>query len=238
MTASSSVAALPIDASTDARLRAVGEPGRVQRDRALLDAGALARHEVAAGVEDASRRSRRWRGCTAPGSPSRVVVEQARHERADDEVRPLEGLVHRRRLVQPAGDRLEVVDGERVRVEAAVPADHVERVVGVGVAGPRPCRGAARAPRRPRRRPSSGSAGPRRSRSQYGACSRNWPRATGSAAAGRCGRTPRRPAAAAARRRSGTQPVRGRGRDDDVVAGADRRARRRRSRPRRAPLST
>ena len=65
-----------------------------------------------------------------------MVVDLARHERADHEVRALEGLVHRRRLVQPAGDRLEVVDGDAARVEAAVPADHVERVVGVGVAGP------------------------------------------------------------------------------------------------------
>ncbi len=52
MTASSSVAALPMDASTDAGLRTVGEPRRVQRDRPLLDARTLARHEVAAGVED------------------------------------------------------------------------------------------------------------------------------------------------------------------------------------------
>ncbi len=64
-----------------------------------------------------------------------VVVEQPRHERADDEVGALEGLVHRRWLVDAPGDRLEVVDGEGVRVQAAVPADHVERVVEVGVAG-------------------------------------------------------------------------------------------------------
>jgi hypothetical protein len=44
--------------------------------------------------------------------------------------------VHRWRLVDPPGDRLEVVDGERPRVEVTVPADHVERVVGVDV--PRP----------------------------------------------------------------------------------------------------
>ena len=41
----------------------------------------------------------------------------------------LEHLVHRRRLVHPAGDRLEVGDVEHVRVEAAVPADDVERVL-------------------------------------------------------------------------------------------------------------
>ena len=44
--------------------------------------------------------------------------------------------------MQPAGDRLEVVDREHVRVEAPVPADDVERVVRVDVA--RPYRGTAR----------------------------------------------------------------------------------------------
>src|SRR3954464_15660583 len=34
-----------------ARLRTVDEPGRMQRDRADLDARALARHELALGVE-------------------------------------------------------------------------------------------------------------------------------------------------------------------------------------------
>jgi hypothetical protein len=44
--------------------------------------------------------------------------------------------MHRRRLVQPAGDRLEVVDREHPRVLAAVPADHVERVPRIHVPGP------------------------------------------------------------------------------------------------------
>ena len=59
----------------------------------------------------------------------RVEVQLARAERADHEVLALEGLVRGRRLVDPAGDRLEVVDGERPRIEVAVPADHVEGVV-------------------------------------------------------------------------------------------------------------
>ncbi len=42
---------------------------------------------------------------------------------------PGERLVRRRRLVDPPGDRLEVVDRERPREEVAVPADDVERVV-------------------------------------------------------------------------------------------------------------
>ena len=157
-----------------AGLRAVGEAGRVQRDRALLDAGAAAGLVVAAGVEQhlvgvdvvvvVRHRDRQ-----------RVVVDLARHERADHEVRPLERLVHRRRLVHPAGDRLEVVDRERPRVEAAVPADHVERVVGVDVpwsSRARCCTSTSTSSPST----SSGSAGPRRSRSQYGECSRNWPR--------------------------------------------------------------
>ena len=59
----------------------------------------------------------------------RVEVELARAERADHEVLALERLVRGRRLVDAAGDRLEVVDRERPRIEVAVPADDVERVV-------------------------------------------------------------------------------------------------------------
>ncbi len=59
----------------------------------------------------------------------RVEVELARTERADDEVRPFERLVRGRRHVDAACDRLEVVDRERPRVDVAVPADDVERVV-------------------------------------------------------------------------------------------------------------
>lgn len=55
-----------------------------------------------------------------------MVVHLAGHEVAHHEVVALEDLVRRRRLVHAAGDRLEVVDAERVRVQAAVPADHVE----------------------------------------------------------------------------------------------------------------
>src|SRR3546814_10251581 len=47
----------------------------------------------------------------------------------------LEDLVHRRRLVDLAGDGHVVLDVERVGVEAAVPAHHVEGVGGVGQPG-------------------------------------------------------------------------------------------------------
>jgi hypothetical protein len=63
-----------------------------------------------------------------------VIVDLARHEVADDEVVALEDLMNRRWLVLHAtGDRLEVSDVERVRVQTTVPAADIERVVGVGV---------------------------------------------------------------------------------------------------------
>ena len=58
-----------------------------------------------------------------------MKVEQPRHKGADDEARPVEGLVHRRRLVDPPRDRLEILDVEGVGPQMAVPADHVQRVV-------------------------------------------------------------------------------------------------------------
>lgn len=64
-----------------------------------------------------------------------MVVEVPRGERANDEARRLERLVDRRRLVDQAGDRLEVVGVEGVGIDQAVPADHIERVVGHCVAG-------------------------------------------------------------------------------------------------------
>ncbi|KFK22380.1 hypothetical protein AALP_AAs73115U000100, partial [Arabis alpina] len=114
--------------------RPVGVAARVQRDRPDPDARALARLVVAADVEHdlvgvdvgvvVGHRDR-----------LRVVVDLARAERADHEAARLEDLVHRRRLVDLAGDRHEVLDVERVGVEAAVPAHHVERVGGVGQPG-------------------------------------------------------------------------------------------------------
>ena len=130
MTASSSVASLPIDASAVPGMRPVRDPGRMERER--RDPHPAPAHEVAGDVVDdlvgvdvrvvVRRRDR-----------ERVVVELARHERADDEVPRRERLVDRRRLVDAPGDRLEVGDVEGVRPEVAVPADDVERVVRVVV---------------------------------------------------------------------------------------------------------
>ena len=75
------------------------------------------------------------------GHGFRVEVEEAGNEGAHHEAGSLEGLVHGRRLVDAPHDRLEVGDGERPRVDAAVPSGDVEGMVGVGV--PRP---PARAP--------------------------------------------------------------------------------------------
>ena len=70
-----------------------------------------------------------------------IEVVQPRHEAADDEAGAREGLVHGRRLVHAADDRLEVVDRQRERVVAAVPSEDVERMVRVHV----PAQTAARA---------------------------------------------------------------------------------------------
>src|SRR3954449_5015329 len=110
------------------RLRAVAVPAGVQRDRALPDARALAglvvpvdvEHDLV-GVDVGVVVGHRYR--------ERVVVDLPGHEVADDEVLRLEDLVHRRRLMDAAGDRLEVGDVERVGVEAAVPAHDVEGVL-------------------------------------------------------------------------------------------------------------
>src|SRR6478672_4774547 len=98
----------------------------MQRDRADLDA--LSRAEVSGDVIDHLLRLKirvvvRNRHC------ERVEVELARAEGADHEVRARERLVRGRRLMDASGDRLEVVDRERPRIEIAVPADDVERVI-------------------------------------------------------------------------------------------------------------
>src|SRR5438552_9815752 len=58
-----------------------------------------------------------------------MEVVRAGAERADDKPIALESLVHGRRLVNASDDRLEIVDVERPRVEVAVPADDIERVM-------------------------------------------------------------------------------------------------------------
>ena len=128
MTASSSKYSAPSDRSTAPGCGPCACPPGCRRDRALADARALAGLVVAVDVEH-DLVGVDVRVVVGHRDRQRVVVDLARHEVADDEVVALEDLVHRRRLVHPAGDRLEVGDVERVRVQAAVPADDVERVL-------------------------------------------------------------------------------------------------------------
>ena len=58
-----------------------------------------------------------------------MEVEQPRHERADDEPVGLKRLMHRRRLMQAADDRLEIVNRKGPGIVIAVPADHVQRMM-------------------------------------------------------------------------------------------------------------
>ena len=65
----------------------------------------------------------------------RMVVQFARDKGADDKVGSLEGLVDRRRLVDTTSDGLEVADIEDPGIFTAVPANHIERMEVVPVAG-------------------------------------------------------------------------------------------------------
>ena len=113
---------------------------RVQRDRADVDPRPLARLVVPADVEH-HLVGVDVRVVVGHRDRLLVVVDLARAEVADHEVGALEDLVHRRRLVDLAGDRHEVLDVERVGVQAAVPADYVERVGRVGDPGADQARG-------------------------------------------------------------------------------------------------
>ena len=110
----------------EAGVRAVRDSGRMERHRADLDPAPRA--EVPGDVIDHLLRVQ-VRVVVRDRDRQRVEVELARAERADHEVAALEGLVRRRRHVDAPGDRLEVVDRERPRVDVAVPADDVEGVV-------------------------------------------------------------------------------------------------------------
>ena len=62
-----------------------------------------------------------------------MEIQEARAEAADHKVVTFKRLMDRRRHVQLANNRRKVIHVEAVRVVAAVPTNHVERVVGVGV---------------------------------------------------------------------------------------------------------
>ncbi len=139
MTASSSKDSAPRLRSTAPGCGPWVCPPGCRRIEPCADAGALARLVVAADVEH-DLVGVDVRVVVGHRHRQRVVVDLARHEVADDEAVSLEHLVHRRRLVHPPGDRLEVGDVERVRVQAAVPADDVERVLAARRGRCRPAR--------------------------------------------------------------------------------------------------
>src|ERR1700738_4175090 len=64
----------------------------------------------------------------------RVEVVRTRDKRAHDEPWPFERLMHGRRLMEAADDRLENGDVEPPWVESAAPAPHVEGMMPVDVA--------------------------------------------------------------------------------------------------------
>ena len=138
-------------------------PRGCKRDRAGLDA--FARTEIAAHVEE------HFVGFDVVVHPRdldrfRMIIEQARGEGADDVTANLEGLMNRRRLMDGAGDRLEVLRVERERINEAVPADDVERMMRVH--HPRPARAIFHEHLRRLRpcRSTSSSLGPWKSRSE------------------------------------------------------------------------
>src|SRR5271165_3674052 len=58
-----------------------------------------------------------------------MIVQFARHEAAEHKVWPFEGLMRRRRPMDAIGDRLEVANVEGIRVEIAIPAYQIERML-------------------------------------------------------------------------------------------------------------
>src|ERR1700736_627357 len=55
----------------------------------------------------------------------RVIVQLARHKRADDEIGTLEGLVYGWRLVDTPGDRLKVANVEDPGIFTDIPSDYI-----------------------------------------------------------------------------------------------------------------
>src|SRR5690349_1082063 len=62
-----------------------------------------------------------------------MIIELARHKRAQHKVVPVKRLMHRRRLVQPTGYRFKIVYRKSPGIVKAVPADEIERVRTVNV---------------------------------------------------------------------------------------------------------
>src|SRR5206468_53410 len=104
-------------------MRSVWNPARMQRDGRRLDPAA--RSEISAHVKQ------HFIGFNVVVHPRnlyglRVRIQQARRERANDVTANLECLMDRRRLVNRASNRLEILRIKREWINVAIPADHIE----------------------------------------------------------------------------------------------------------------
>jgi hypothetical protein len=60
-----------------------------------------------------------------------MIIKKPWNEGANDEIMPIEGLMHRRWLVYTPGDGLKIMETKGVGIHISVPADHIKRVVEV-----------------------------------------------------------------------------------------------------------
>src|SRR5438046_10493622 len=109
-------------------MRPVRNTARMERDRARLNA--FARAEIAAHVKEY------FVGFDVVVHPRnfhrfRMIIEHARRKGADDVTANLEGLMDWRRLMDGAGDRLEILRVEGEGIDEAIPAEDIERMMGV-----------------------------------------------------------------------------------------------------------
>src|SRR5437763_15039115 len=65
----------------------------------------------------------------------RVIVQLARHKRADNEIGTLEGLVYGWRLVDTPGDRLKVANIEDPGIFTAIPANRIDGAEVIPITG-------------------------------------------------------------------------------------------------------
>ena len=109
-------------------MRAVRDAGGVDADRCTAEFLPSAEIRIAAHVE---RHFVRLGVAVHVRHLDRVAddVQLPRRERADDEAVALERLMNRRRLMDRAGERLEILRVERERINDPVPADDVERML-------------------------------------------------------------------------------------------------------------
>ena len=109
-----------------ARVRPVRNSARMQCDRTALDAAP--RTEISA---DVKQNLIRFDVIMHPRNLDRfrMRIEEARRERADDVTANFKGLMDRRRLMHRAGNRFEILRVESERIEIAIPADRIERML-------------------------------------------------------------------------------------------------------------